>query len=116
MCVGSDGGALNTAHNAESPPALMTPDEWDIAACRYHPKELFFPDRNNYWQVWERARTICNTCPVKQACAQDGAHEVFGMWGGLTPRDASFTLGANTEDTRIQEAAMYIVFANAAPR
>ena len=37
------GGAQNTAHNAENHPTPMTPDEWDIAACRYHPKELFFP-------------------------------------------------------------------------
>ena len=29
-----------------------------------------------------------------------------------TKKDASFTLGANTEDTRIKEAAMYIVFVN----
>ena len=90
MCVGSDGGALNTAHNAENPLSLMTPDEWDIAACRYHPKETFFPDRNNYGQVWAQARIICNECPVKEPCAQAGAHEVFGMWGGLTPAERGF--------------------------
>ena len=90
MCVGSDGGAQNTAHNAENHPQLMTPDEWDIAACRYHPKETFFPDRNNYGQVWAQARIICNECPVKEPCAQAGAHEVFGMWGGLTPAERGF--------------------------
>ena len=90
MSVGSDGGALNTAHNAENPPPQMTPDEWDIAACRYHPKETFFPDRNNYGQVWAQARIICNECPVKEPCAQAGAHEVFGMWGGLTPAERGF--------------------------
>ena len=90
MSVGSDGGAQNTAHNAENPPQQMTPDEWDIAACRYHPKETFFPDRNNYGQVWAQARIICNECPVKEPCAQAGAHEVFGMWGGLTPAERGF--------------------------
>jgi hypothetical protein len=68
----------------------VTPEQWDIAACRYHPKETFFPDRNNYGQVWAQARIICNTCPVKEPCAQAGAHEVFGMWGGLTPAERGF--------------------------
>ncbi len=40
------------------------------------------------------------------------AGQSLSLFATTTPRDASFTLGANTEDTRIQEAAMYIVFAN----
>lgn len=44
------------------------------------------------------------------------AGQSLSRFAATTPRDASFTLGANTEDTRIQEAAMYIVFANATPR
>ena len=74
---------------------LMTPDEWDIAACRYHPKELFSPDRNNYGQVWTQARKICDTCPVKQPCQQAGQHEVFGMWGGLSPAERGFGRSTN---------------------
>jgi beta-galactosidase len=44
------------------------------------------------------------------------AGQSLSLFATTLPRDASLTLGANTEDTRIQEAAMYIVFANAAPR
>ena len=44
------------------------------------------------------------------------AGQSLSLFATTTPRDASFTLGANTEDTRIQAAAMYIVFANAGPR
>jgi len=91
MCVGSAGGAQNTAHNAESQPQPMSPDEWDIAACRYYPKELWFPERsNNHGHVWDQARNICAGCPVKQPCLQDGQHEVFGMWGGLTPAERGY--------------------------
>jgi beta-galactosidase len=36
----------------------------------------------------------------------------LSLFAHLTKKDASFTLGANTEDTRIKEAAMYIVFVN----
>jgi hypothetical protein len=90
MCVGSDGGAQNTAHNAENPPPPMTPDEWDIAACRYQPNSVFFPERNNYGQVWDKARRICANCPVKQQCLEAGQHEVWGMWGGLTPSERGF--------------------------
>ena len=91
MCVASAGGAQNTAHNAESQPQPMSPDEWDIAACRYHPKELWFPERsNNHGHVWDQARNICAGCPVKQPCLQDGQHEVFGMWGGLTPAERGY--------------------------
>ena len=36
----------------------------------------------------------------------------LSLFARPTKKDASFTLGANTEDTRIKEAAMYIVFVN----
>ena len=36
----------------------------------------------------------------------------LSLFAHPTKKDASFTLGANTEDTRIKEAAMYIVFVN----
>jgi hypothetical protein len=69
----------------------MSPDEWDIAACRFYPKELWFPERsNNHGHVWDQARNICAGCPVKQPCLQDGQHEVFGMWGGLTPAERGY--------------------------
>jgi beta-galactosidase len=34
----------------------------------------------------------------------------LSLFAYTTKKDASFTLGANTEDTRIQAAAMYVVF------
>jgi beta-galactosidase len=40
------------------------------------------------------------------------AGQTLSLFAHTTKSDASLTLGANTEDTRIQAAAMYIVFAN----
>ena len=40
------------------------------------------------------------------------AGKSLSLFARPTKKDASFTLGANTEDTRIKEAAMYIVFVN----
>ena len=69
---------------------LMTPDEWDIAACRYHPKELWFPEAANHKVNYLKAKHICNTCPVQQPCLKAGQSEVFGMWGGLTPAERGY--------------------------
>jgi beta-galactosidase len=38
------------------------------------------------------------------------AGQSLSLFADTTKKDASFTLGANTEDTRIQAAAMYVVF------
>ena len=75
---------------------LMTPDEWDVAACRYHPKELWFPEVANHKANYEKAKLICETCPVQQPCLQAGQSEVFGMWGGLTPSERGYGRSINT--------------------
>ena len=31
------------------------------------------------------AKTACRTCPVARQCAQEGADEYHGVWGGITP-------------------------------
>ena len=94
--VASAGGAPNTAHNAEKDPTTMTPDEWDIAACRYHPKELWFPETGNHNTSFNRARKICATCPIQQQCLQAGQTEIWGMWGGLTPAERGFGRSTHT--------------------
>ena len=66
----------------------MTGRWWDDAACRPYPTDWWFPtDRhlNNY----EKARTICNDCPVKTECLDDAVtlDDRHGMWGGQTPEE-----------------------------
>ena len=57
------------------------------AACRDQDPELFFsdhhslPDRDRV----ARARLICRTCPVKDACLADAlATDAYGIWGNTT--------------------------------
>lgn len=67
------------------------------ASCAGVDPEIFFPEprRGVHGQLrvdWDTPRTICDSCPVKDACLQAaldresaGARHRFGMWGGKTP-------------------------------
>lgn len=77
----------------------------DDAACLNYPAKIFYPDiiddDGEEWfdegtifeafgdtsSSYDEARTICNTCPVKEACLAHALanKERWGMWGGLTP-------------------------------
>ena len=54
------------------------------AACLGHNPNVFFPSHGDY----EKARTICSTCLVKNDCleyAHSFDFDNYGMFGGLTP-------------------------------
>jgi WhiB family transcriptional regulator, redox-sensing transcriptional regulator len=60
----------------------------ELAACRGHDPELFFPlgPAGRSLHDAERAMAICAHCPVQRACldfALDTSQE-YGIWGGLT--------------------------------
>lgn len=58
------------------------------AACRGLPTAMFFPDPHRPEADGAAdARTVCNTCPVRDACAEAGAAEPDGIWGGLSPQE-----------------------------
>lgn len=66
-------------------------EAWRLqAACRPLDSDLFFPDRAAYRNSdVARAKAVCRTCPVRQACLQaalDG-REKIGIWGGMTPQE-----------------------------
>jgi WhiB family redox-sensing transcriptional regulator len=57
--------------------------EWqDDAACKGL-TDLFFPDPG---VNCDHAKAICAMCPVRVECAEAGATEDFGIWGGLSPK------------------------------
>jgi WhiB family redox-sensing transcriptional regulator len=58
------------------------PDWVKDAACRGMGPELFFPERG---EDASTARAVCAGCPVAAECAEYGATERFGIWGGVTP-------------------------------
>jgi WhiB family redox-sensing transcriptional regulator len=59
------------------------------AACKGEPISLFFIDEREIRIGPERAKRVCEICPVRTQCL-DYAIEApidFGIWGGLTARE-----------------------------
>jgi len=55
------------------------------AACKGMDVRLFFPEVGN---IPEEARSVCERCPVIDACREWGIrHEHFGVWGGLSEKE-----------------------------
>jgi WhiB family redox-sensing transcriptional regulator len=64
--------------------------DFSSALCREIGLELFFPDGKGDGHLEEdyAARKLCASCPVVNECAEWGiAHEIYGIWGGLTPQN-----------------------------
>jgi WhiB family redox-sensing transcriptional regulator len=65
---------------------IVTGDRgWMVqAACNGYPVDLFFPEPGSRMDV-VRARAVCATCPVRNACLQYArAHRIrHGVWGGV---------------------------------
>jgi hypothetical protein len=61
---------------------LLERPEWhQRAACRGVGPDAFFPEKG---QSLEPAREHCRRCPVRVECVAAGAHEVDGIWAGLS--------------------------------
>lgn len=56
------------------------------AACRNSTPELFFPHTGQV-DLARRAKLICDKCPVKAKCLEEGLKEREGIWGGTTPKE-----------------------------
>ncbi len=66
------------------------PGAWArLAACRDRQDVNFFPDptRKSARREVANAKAVCAACLVRQACAEAGLHERFGVWGGLDEDD-----------------------------
>jgi WhiB family redox-sensing transcriptional regulator len=82
--------------------SLVPQEEWRTrAACRGRSVDIFFPedDHHRRGELYGPARSICAGCEVRSECAQVGATEHFGCWGGLTepqrhPKSRRRRLGA----------------------
>jgi WhiB family transcriptional regulator, redox-sensing transcriptional regulator len=61
-----------------------------FAACRRLPTSWWYPIIERQGprdDPYATPRAICTTCPVRTPCADAGANEPDGMWGGLTPTE-----------------------------
>ena len=70
------------------------PWEFDQPLCAQVGAELFFQDDRDDKKPgmneidYSASKRICNSCVHRIECAEWGiAHEVHGVWGGLTPQD-----------------------------
>lgn len=64
----------------------------DSAACKGLPTAWWYPERPPTGETianMRKAKKICATCPVQNECMQDGRDEIYGIWGGLVPRQRS---------------------------
>ncbi len=84
------------------PPAVSEEWDWQLAgACRGTDTELFFHpygEREPSRSRRERAAlAICARCPVIAQCRaySMSAHEVYGVWGGLTEAQRQAELSAD---------------------
>lgn len=68
---------------------METPDWVLEAKCRKLHGDFWFPpedveDQQPYYDI---ARVVCASCPVWEQCLEAGKKEIWGMWGGLTPKE-----------------------------
>ena len=69
--------------------------EWqEDAACREFDNVLFFGAEDGESELERQtreahAKTICNSCPVKQPCLEFAmeTNQKYGIWGGLTAKE-----------------------------
>jgi WhiB family redox-sensing transcriptional regulator len=84
---------------------MSTSMDWELAACRDHDPELFFPVTSHgpgSAQI-ARAKAVCGSCPIQRGClhwAMDTGQEA-GVWGGTSEDDRR----AMRRSSRIDTAA-----------
>lgn len=75
---------------------VVAPPDWESGLCRQVDADLFFAeDGKSHGSHWTIARSICQRCPIKDACLQYAMtteagrsnRQRWGMYGGLTPRE-----------------------------
>jgi hypothetical protein len=62
-------------------------EDWRVAAACSVPTvdpEIMYPHDSEDPTI---ARVICQECPVRPACLEDGLEEEWGVWGGYTPTE-----------------------------
>ena len=70
-------------YHGDVDPLDTVPGWYHRAACRgrWTPADdpWFTPPHDS-------ALAVCQTCPVREPCAEAGASEPYGIWGGMTER------------------------------
>lgn len=56
------------------------------AACRGIGTDMFYLERGD-WHKIGAARELCASCKVREQCAEYGAYERYGIWGGMNYKE-----------------------------
>ena len=64
----------------------LRPSWQQHAACRGVGTEAFFQKERGGRNQYDRGRTYCQSCPVQAECAEYGETQLFGLWGGISPK------------------------------
>jgi len=61
----------------------------DSALCKGKHIEIWYPplDELGHNRYYDVAKLICEHCPVRLKCFEEGQGEEFGCWGGQTPKE-----------------------------
>lgn len=67
----------------------MNPTWHNRAACRGLDATIFYPTPEDDEEAVQRAKAICDVCPVREACLEHAlaVREKNGVWGGCTERE-----------------------------
>lgn len=59
------------------------------AACKGKHIELWYPplEEQGHHRYYDIAKWVCEHCPVRARCLEEGQTEEFGCWGGQTPKE-----------------------------
>lgn len=60
-----------------------------IPPCMNTDPELWYGDKDEGYHYTRTAKQLCSQCPVQTECLTYAleAREVFGIWGGMTPKE-----------------------------
>lgn len=82
---------------------------WYLSAnCASVGIEPFYPEKDAGPSAYEDARRVCGRCAVQEYCLSAALREergntyVYGMRGGLTPRERRKAMLSGYEDTTIR--------------
>lgn len=72
---------------------MREPHEYEAPLCAEVGGDYWFPENEVGYAPQQNvlyAKSICGKCPHQTECAKWGINnEIFGIWGGLTPRSRS---------------------------
>lgn len=83
--------------------------EWkDLGNCVGRETDIFFPE-NDRWAE-QRAKAICEDCPVRGQCLDVALHQGdVGIWGGTTERERKKIMARYVRPSKALDRPMQVI-------